>query len=116
VAGTAELTGYDTTLNEARCAALLKRARELFPRAGDPEAAQFWTGLRPATPSNLPCIGRTRYANLYVNTGHGTLGWTMACGSGKALADILCGRQPEVEFGFMGLEPRAAIASPAVAS
>ena len=104
VAGTAELNGYDTSLNEARCAALLRRCRELFPTAGTDESAQFWTGLRPATPANLPCIGRTRYANLYLNTGHGTLGWTMACGSGKALADIVKGERPEVDFGFMGLE------------
>lgn len=104
-AGTAELTGYDTSLTESRCAALLKRCRELFPRAGKDENAQFWTGLRPATPRNLPWIGRTRYPNLYLNTGHGTLGWTMSCGSGKALADIVSARRPEVEFDFLGVEP-----------
>jgi D-amino-acid dehydrogenase len=106
VAGTAELTGYDTSLNEARCEALLRRCHQIFPKAGRAETAQFWTGLRPATPSNLPCIGRSRYGNLYLNTGHGTLGWTMACGSGKALADIVSGQRPEVEFGFIGLEAR----------
>ena len=111
VAGTAELNGYDTALNEARCAALLRRSRELFPRAGNEETAQFWTGLRPATPTNLPCIGRTKYDNLYLNTGHGTLGWTMACGSGKALADILSGQRPEVDFGFIGLESQAGTTS-----
>jgi len=104
-AGTAELTGYDTSLTETRCAALLKRCRELFPRAGKDENAQFWTGLRPATPRNLPCIGRTRYGNLYLNTGHGTLGWTMSCGSGRALADIVSGRRPEVDFDFIGIGP-----------
>jgi D-amino-acid dehydrogenase len=111
VAGTAELNGYDTSLNESRCTALLRRSQQIFPRAGSAESAQFWTGLRPATPRNLPCIGRTRYANLYLNTGHGTLGWTMACGSGKALADIVSGKRPEVDFGFLGGEPRAGAGS-----
>jgi D-amino-acid dehydrogenase len=104
VAGTAELDGYNTEINEARCEALVKRCFELFPKAGRPELAQFWTGLRPATPSNLPLIGRSRYPDLFLNTGHGTLGWTMACGSGRALADIVSGGTPEPDFGFLGLE------------
>ena len=104
VAGTAELAGYDTEINEMRCEVLVKRCFELFPKAGKPEAAQYWTGLRPATPSNLPIIGRTRFPNLYLNTGHGTLGWTMACGAGRALADILCGKTPEPDFRFLGVE------------
>jgi len=103
VAGTAELAGYDTGINEVRCQALVKRCFELFPNAGRPYAAEYWTGLRPATPSNLPVIGRTRFPNLYLNTGHGTLGWTMACGAGKALADIVSGRSPGVDFGFIGV-------------
>jgi D-amino-acid dehydrogenase len=107
VAGTAELSGYNTELSEPRCQALLRRTFELFPRAGRADEAQFWTGLRPATPSNLPCIGHTRYANLYLNTGHGTLGWTMACGSGRALADMVSGRRPEPDFPFLGIEPRS---------
>jgi D-amino-acid dehydrogenase len=101
IAGTAEFNGYDTTLNAVRCAALMRRATQLFPDlrpAGEPE---FWSGLRPATPSNVPCIGRTPYANLYLNTGHGTLGWTLACGSGAALADLLSGRTPEPRFAFL---------------
>ena len=102
VAGTAELAGYDTGINEVRCQALVKRCFELLPKAGNPDAAQYWTGLRPATPSNLPIIGRTRFPNLYLNTGHGTLGWTMACGAGQALADIVSGRLPRVKFGFIG--------------
>jgi D-amino-acid dehydrogenase len=101
-AGTAELNGYDATLNETRCSALLERTFELFPRAGRRDEAQTWCGLRPMTPSNLPHIGRTRFQNLYLNTGHGTLGWTMACGSARALADMLSGRRPEVEFCFLG--------------
>jgi D-amino-acid dehydrogenase len=96
VAGTAELTGYDTAVNEVRCRALVRRTFELFPKAGRAQDAQFWAGLRPATPGGVPCIGRTRYPNLYLNTGHGTLGWTMACGSGAAIADIVSGRKPEL--------------------
>ena len=101
VAGTAELTGYDTEINEVRCRAIVRRTFELFPKAGRPEDAQFWAGLRPATPGGAPCIGRTRYPNLMLNTGHGTLGWTMACGSGAAIADIVSGRKPETEFRFL---------------
>jgi len=101
VAGTAELAGYDTGINEVRCQALVDRCFELFPRAGRPDSAEYWTGLRPATPTNLPCVGRTRFSNLYLNTGHGTLGWTMACGAGRAIADIVSGRAPEVQrFAF----------------
>ena len=99
-AGTAELTGYDTSLNEARCDAILSRIEQWFPGAGDYAAASRWAGLRPATPSNVPLIGHTRYRNLYLNTGHGTLGWTLACGSGQALADVIGGRPPKVEFPF----------------
>jgi D-amino-acid dehydrogenase len=116
IAGTCELNGYDTSLNEVRCQALVRRANELFPGAGDAGRAEFWTGLRPATPSNVPYIGRTRYRNLYLNTGHGTLGWTHSCGSARALADIVSGRAPEVDFAFTGIAPRrrpgAAPASP----
>lgn len=100
VAGTAELNGYDKDLNLVRCEALVNRAFALFPDCGNRETPQFWTGLRPATPSNVPLVGRTRYRNLYLDTGHGTLGWTMACGSGRALADIVAGRTPGVEFAF----------------
>jgi len=100
VAGTAELDGYNTEINEIRCQALVKRTFEWFPMAGRVDEAQFWTGLRPATPGNIPFIGRTRYPNLFINTGHGTLGWTLACGSGRALADIVSGRKPEPEFPF----------------
>jgi D-amino-acid dehydrogenase len=63
---------------------------------------RYWTGLRPATPSNAPLIGRTRYRNLFLNTGHGTLGWTMACGSARGLADVVAGRKPDVDFAFVG--------------
>ena len=97
IAGTAELNGYNTDLNTVRCEAIVRRVMQLFPEAGDPSRAEYWTGLRPATPSNLPCIGATRYPNLFLNTGHGTLGWTLACGSGRIVADLVSGRRPEVE-------------------
>jgi D-amino-acid dehydrogenase len=107
IAGTAELNGYDTAINEVRCRAILRRTLELFPGAGDAARAQFWAGLRPATPSNVPYIGATRYPNLFLNTGHGTLGWTHSCGSGRALADLVSGRRPEIDFAFTGALPRA---------
>ena len=106
VAGTAELNGYDRDLNRVRCEAIVRRIEQLFPGAGDASQASFWTGLRPATPSNVPIIGQSKLPNLYLNTGHGTLGWTHACGSGKALADIMSGRVPEVDFGFVGQTAR----------
>lgn len=89
VAGTAELSGYDKSLNLARCMAILKNVRNLFPQAGNFDAATFWTGLRPTTPSNLPYLGRTRYGNLWLNTGHGTLGWTLGAGSGHRIAEMV---------------------------
>ncbi len=100
VAGTAELSGYGTELNPVRCEALVRRTFELFPDAGERASAQYWAGLRPATPSNVPLLGRTRDRTLYLDTGHGTLGWTMACGSGRALADLIAGREPKVDFSF----------------
>ncbi len=100
IAGTAELSGYSKDLNLVRCEALVNRTFELFPDAGERESAQFWTGLRPATPSNVPLVGATKYPNLFLDTGHGTLGWTMACGSGRALADVIAGRKPGVDFAF----------------
>jgi D-amino-acid dehydrogenase len=101
LAGTAELAGYDTGVNAVRCGALVARARQLFPGVGDFDAAQQWAGLRPATPGNVPVIGRTRLPNLFVNTGHGTLGWTLCAGSGRAIADIVAGRAPAVDFRFV---------------
>jgi D-amino-acid dehydrogenase len=103
IAGTAELNGYDRDLNRVRCEAIVRRVEELFPGAGDTTQAQFWTGLRPATPSNVPLIGKTKLPNLYLNTGHGTLGWTHACGSGKSIARIVSGLAPEVDFAFAGM-------------
>ena len=99
-AGTAELTGYDTTVNLARCAAIANRVRDLFPALSGVSAVDNWSGLRPATPNNVPVIGRTRLKNLFLNTGHGTLGWTLACGSASVLADLMSARQPQIAFAF----------------
>jgi D-amino-acid dehydrogenase len=99
-AGTAELTGYDTTVNPVRCAAIAARIHDLFPALSGVTAVDYWTGLRPATPNNVPLIGRTKLKNLFLNTGHGTLGWTLACGSANVLADLMSARQPQVAFAF----------------
>lgn len=100
VAGTAELTGFDTSVNVARCQAILRRAEELFPHIRPAGGPEYWSGLRPATPNNVPVIGRSVMRNLFFNTGHGTLGWTLACGSGQAIANIIGGKQPGIEFPF----------------
>ncbi len=100
IAGTAELNGYDRDLNRVRCEAIVRRVEQLFPGAGDASRASFWTGLRPATPGNVPIIGNSRLPNLYLNTGHGTLGWTHACGSGESIARIISGERPGVDFAF----------------
>ncbi len=103
VAGTCELNGYTRELNSTRCEAITRRTRELFPGACDYDNPVYWSGLRPLTPSNVPYIGKTRFGNLFLNTGHGTLGWTMGCGSGRAIADIVSGRHPDVDFAFTGM-------------
>lgn len=90
IAGTAELSGYnDQITNPRRCHVIRDKAKALFPDAGDYSKAAFWTGLRPATPSNLPYVGRTRHDGLWVNTGHGTLGWTLSAGSGQRIAEMM---------------------------
>jgi D-amino-acid dehydrogenase len=116
IAGTAELNGYDRDLNRVRCEAIVRRVEQLFPGAGDTSQASFWTGLRPATPSNVPLIGKSKISNLYLNTGHGTLGWTHACGSGKSIARIVSGLAPEVNFAFTGLSTAASGAAVASTS
>jgi D-amino-acid dehydrogenase len=106
VAGTAEMAGYDTGLDSAtaqvRCAALVKRYEEIFPGVADTREPNFWAGLRPSTPDNIPYIGRTRIGRLWVNAGHGTLGWTHGAGSGRALAALMSGERPGLAFGFCG--------------
>jgi D-amino-acid dehydrogenase len=103
VGGTAEVSGYSGKLYPARRATLDHSLTDLFPRGGNPAEAKFWSGLRPMTPDGPPVIGATRYANLHLNTGHGTLGWTMACGSGRVLADSLSGRKPEIDTAELAL-------------
>ena len=112
VAGTIELGGYDTRMDtpvaQVRCQKLLKRINEVLPGVCDTRLAheggnpRFWTGLRPATPTNIPFIGRTRVGKLWVNAGHGTLGWTHGAGSGKALAALISGHKPDMNFHFRG--------------
>jgi D-amino-acid dehydrogenase len=97
VGGTAEISGYSSSLDAARRATLDHSLTDMFPRGGDLTKATFWCGLRPMTPDGPPVIGATRYSNLHLNTGHGTLGWTMACGSGRVLADMLSGRKPDID-------------------
>ena len=104
VAGTAELTGYDTTVDRRRAGAILEATMRQFPAAGDAEKAQFWAGLRPMTPDGVPVVGFSQYDNLFLNTGHGTYGWTMSCGSGQVIADIVSGKQPEIDIEPFGLE------------
>ena len=104
IGGMAELSGFDLRLKPQRRATLEMVTRDLFP-GGDLEAATFWTGLRPMTPDGTPIIGATRqFPNLFLNTGHGTLGWTMACGSGKLLADLVLGQRPEIDTEGLSLE------------
>lgn len=103
-AGTAELAGWNDTMTPVRAEAIIKNAKALFPGAGNYETAELWCGLRPTTPDSVPLLGRTPLKNFYLDTGHGTLGWTMACGSGKAVADLISGREPEIDMNGLGLE------------
>lgn len=114
VAGTIEVSGYDATLQsqlaQDRCRMLAERIEKVLPGVCDtrlPDEGgnpQFWTGLRPATPTNIPYIGRTRVGGLWVNAGHGTLGWTHGAGSGKAMAELISGRTPRMNFRFHGFD------------
>ena len=120
IAGTAEMAGYDTSIDGAksrlRCEALVRRYEALFPGVADTSQPNFWAGLRPSTPDNLPYIGRSKIANLWLNAGHGTLGWTHGAGSGRALAELISGRRPQLDYGFCGealptRRPRVALPS-----
>ena len=92
----AELSGFDLSLNPRRRETLEMVLGDLFPKGGNIPAAEFWTGLRPMTPDGTPIIGKTRYENLWLNTGHGTLGWTMSCGSAQLIADLMAKRNPAI--------------------
>jgi D-amino-acid dehydrogenase len=97
VGGTAQLSGFDLRLDAGRRRTLEHVCTDLFPRGGDVSRAEFWTGLRPMTPDGTPIVGPTRIPNLWLATGHGTLGWTMAAGTGRLLADWMGGGQPEID-------------------
>ncbi|NQD91782.1 D-amino acid dehydrogenase [Pseudomonas sp. CrR25] len=96
VGGMAEIAGFDLSLNPRRRATLEMITADLYPQGGDLSQADFWTGLRPATPDGTPIVGVTSFRNLFLNTGHGTLGWTMACGSGRFLADLMASKRPQI--------------------
>ena len=102
IAGMADFNGYNTDVVGARARAVLRAGLELFPDGLDADAAEFWAGLRPLTPDGVPIIGPTRYPNLILNTGHGTLGWTLACASGRIAADIATGAEPEIDVSDIG--------------
>ena len=104
IAGTAEFNGYDTNIDPGRARAVLDAGARLFPDSMDLDAAELWAGLRPLTPDGVPVVAVSRYPNLILNTGHGTLGWTMACGSGRAAADLVAGKTPDVDLAGFGPE------------
>ena len=104
VAGTAEFNGYDTEMNDGRVNSIRDTAQSIFPNAGDYSKAELWTGLRPMTPDGVPLIGKTKYDNLYLNTGHGTLGWTMCASSGQIISDLIAGREPGIDISDIGLD------------
>jgi D-amino-acid dehydrogenase len=119
VGGMAEIVGFDKTLRQARRETLEMCMNDLFPGGGDTSNAMFWTGLRPMTPDGTPIVGRTPVPNLFLNTGHGTLGWTMSCGSGQLLADLISGKRPAIKaddlsvhryLGDLGAQPHPAYA------
>ncbi|MBC8748633.1 MULTISPECIES: D-amino acid dehydrogenase [Paraburkholderia] len=114
VGGMAEIVGFDKRLREARRETLEMCVNDLFPGGGDTSKATFWTGLRPMTPDGTPIVGGTSVANLYLNTGHGTLGWTMSCGSAQLLADLVSGKQPAIRHDDLNVS-RYASESPAPA-
>lgn len=104
VAGTAELTGFDLRLRNERRETVRFVISDMFPKAADMSEDNFWTGLRPMTPDGTPVIGATPYKNFFINTGHGTLGWTMACGSGKLVADLVSVVKPSIDMTDLGME------------
>jgi D-amino-acid dehydrogenase len=110
VGGMAQLSGYDLTLVDRRRGTLEFVLTDLFPEGGDLSKTEFWTGLRPMTPDGTPLIGPTPLQNLYLATGHGTLGWTMAAGTGRAMADLLTGRKPEIDFDGLTIDRYGAAA------
>lgn len=101
-AGTAELTGFDSSINKNRANSILEDSVRLFPGLGNSKNAKLWTGLRPMTPDCLPIIGKSSVNGLYLNSGHGSLGWTWCCGSGRIISDIIKGNKPDIDIsGFI---------------
>jgi len=98
ITATAEFAGYDTSHQPADYRVMLAAARDLFPNGGDYEQPAYWAGLRPMTPEGTPILGRGRHGNLFYNCGHGHMGWTMACGTGRITADLIAGRAPEIDL------------------
>ena len=112
VGGMAEIAGFDTRLNPRRRETLEMVVNDLFPGAGDTASASFWTGLRPMTPDGTPIVGRTALRNLFINTGHGTLGWTMSCGSAQLLSDIISARRPAIQADDLSVARYSGAAAP----
>lgn len=104
VGGMAELDGFSTALPARRRGTLEHVVSDLYPAGGDAKAGSFWAGHRPMTPDGPPVIGRAKFRNLWLNTGHGTLGWTMACGSGRVIADLITGREPGIDTRGLALD------------
>ena len=103
LAGTAEFNGYNLDLNPRRGAKLVESMLELFPGCPEPESAEHWTGLRPMTPDGIPILGATPVDNLFVNAGHGHLGWTLSCGTAEVVADVMAGERPAIDLAGMTL-------------
>jgi D-amino-acid dehydrogenase len=106
VSGSAEVADYDTTPSPARCRAIINNVISVFPdfaKCVDPATAKYWAGVRPVTPTGTPILGRSPIANLYIAAGHGHLGWTMGCGSGQVMADLVTGRTPEIDMSGFAL-------------
>jgi D-amino-acid dehydrogenase len=98
---TAEFTGYDMRISPEDFRYMTHAAKDLFPTIGDYSKAELWCGLRPATPDGNPLFGSTQISNVFLNTGHGSQGWTMSCGSGKVTADLVAGRKPDIDMSGM---------------
>lgn len=104
IAGTAELGGYNTDINKDRAQFILDKALELFTDCSSQKEAEFWSGLRPKTPDSVPILGACKINQLYLNTGHGTLGWTMSCATGRIIADLISGKKPQVDLNGLSIE------------
>ena len=103
VSSVSEFTGYDIGHTPEDFEHILSTSKKLFPNAGNYEKAEFWSGLRPMTPEGTPILGRGRHSNLFYNTGHGHLGWTMSCGTARITADLIAGKTPEISTENMGI-------------